>query len=1351
MRGPARFRRPLVGTVTTASGPTWHRRTLTLESVHRPAGSALRRSCSILLLALVAANCHVADVTAPARVEPVRLSFAGDSFVVMGTRAYPLVSATVGETPLASSRIRLHSSDTTVLALSGTGDSVIARRLGRATLTAFVESSLFPAIGPSVARTVFVVPATFQIAPSPVTLLALGDTIPLAFVALDANGEAIVGAPVKWHVADSAVARIIGTRVTSLAVGTTVLTAILDGDTARAPLVISQRVAGYAFSVPRLILDAIGAETTLVATPYDARGNVIPDGPAPTWSSADTTRLSVTLEGRLRALANGVVPVLAGRPEGGADTLRVEVNQRAVSVVITPVTTTSIQSKGGTIDLLGRGFDRLGNTVTDDVPFWRSLDEQIAVVDSSGLRKVTVTGYAAGVVGIVAQQDGVADTIEVTVINDPASITTTPESATLASVQDSLPIAHTVRNAEGGTIPEAEVAWRSTDSTVVRVVAPGLVEAADSGTARVIAQVTNAAGETFADTTFVHVTDAPATVDVLVVEDTLLYLGDSLLVPVTILNARDDPLARDRVRWIPRTMDVVSVNSIGLVVATATGSSWVVADGGTPRDSMLVVVTNDVASVTIDGVADGVVDTIPTPGRTIQYTATARNAAGEPLAGYQYEWSSTAPEIVGVDGTGLATALANGAAGVIVRVAGVTDTARVLVRHPTRIHVDNERATEPQFGTLARPLASIGQGVQMARQGDTVVVADGLPYLEPVSIGRGIALFGDSAAYLAAGRDPSRLPVIAPGDGATAIAISDGPTVVRHLTIQNGVDGMAVVARGADVAMSSVQVNPGLTEPRGAGILVEKAPTAARLDSVRIQAVREYGVRVVASVDGRVTRTYVQGVATLSGAAGSGSDGVGIAIEGGRGGTIAQSTVRSAGGTALLLAGTADASLVGNSLAGERQLATLSSATGTTIVSDNSFDLARLAEDPFTGNSTTDGRAGLTIGASSGVQVERNRFHDGAASSSLMDAIRLVDARGARLTANRFTGGRRAVRAERSTWEQMRTRADSVALVIEAVQADTLTLTDDTLTTASTSCLLLRNAVSRLTRTTLAQCGVGDAAALDVTGGSVLADQLLVSGTNPRAVLVDSARMATVTRGVVRGPGAGTIGVGGRAGLELSADSVQLTGSFVTGYPDRAGAYVVGVVLRVDTNAVNRSRTGLVIGGAPVSVTLRDNDLYDADLAALDVSAAVQASDNWWGDGRGPRGTSTETVGDTVYGPAVTSPYRATPIRPGISVARLRMLRGDGQSAPAGSTLPLPFSVRVTDADGLPVRSVAVTYSLPSTSKCSFGGLRAVNAVSNDSGIAEATLTLGKPAGSCTATVTASGASDVLTFTATGY
>ena len=1329
--------------------------------MHRRSGRLAAQAVIVVFACLVSLTCHVTDVTGPATVRDVRVAFDGDSTVVMGARQLAIVRATAEGAPIVRPHIRLVSSDTLILAISAGGDSVIGRRLGKVTLTAQLQGSLFPDAPPAASRTVRVVPARFLIAPAALQFDALGDTVPVSVVAYDAQNEIIPGVKAFFSVANTAIATVANFRVASVGGGTTELRAAMTGvDTARATITVAQKLDHFTFGSPPIDVvsfDALGEDTTLVATARDRHGNAMPG--VPVWESADSTRVRVSPGGVARSLANGVTWALARHPDGRADSLRLVVDQRATSVRIT-ASTTLISSQAGQISLVGRGYDRNGQFVTDDTPFWSSLAEDKASVDPPHGRVAVVTGNRAGSATIVAMQDGVADSLVVTVINDPASIAVRPRTVTLLSAGDQFVDTATVRNASNGIIDSASVSWSTSDPTVATVNQSGLVTAVDSGRARISAQVQQANGNFLADTTTVTVTNTPVTVKILLAEDTLTYIGDTLTVPARILNARDNPLARTRVHWIARQPGIVSVSSTGQVSALAVGTTYVVAaaDSGTPwpRDSMRVTVTNLVASVAIDGMPDGAVDTLPALGDAIPYTATVWGTSGLRLTSYPRTWTSTSPAVVTVSNDGIATATGFGFASIVVRAAGSLDTVRIVVRRPSRMHVDNRRAGTPALGTLAHPLPSITAGVGRAGAGDTILVASGAPYAENVTIPARLTILGDSTAYVSSGRNPSALVTLLHQTAGPAMAISAVPATVRYVAIMHSVSGPAISATDADVDLSSIFVNPGRTDtPLGSGILVQRAPFSARLDRSSIESVRGYGVRIVNSGGARVTLTRVVGIArdSVVGSPPSTGDGAGIAIFGGRGPLLSSNTLHGADGTQILLSATVDAAVSANIVTGERQLALVTGATGVTTVTDNSFDQTRISSEPFTGNSTTDGRSGLEVNASSGVQIERNQFRDRAGTASLMDAMHFADARALRLDANDVTGGRRAVRSERSTWTLMRTHIDTVATAIEALGSDSITLSSDTILTTSVSCLSARSAALQITSLRLDQCGVGDAPALGVVRGSLRVEDLDMRGTNPRAIAVDSASVMKLHRVVLRGPLAGTVGIVGLGGIEAAADSIAVTTAVITGFSDRAAVHVTGVTsVRIDSITANSSRYGIVVAGTPASIDVRTNDIADADSAGLVMrpGATVTVPDVWWGDGRGPAGTSTTTVGDTIIGPVVASAYRTAALRVGSLASVLRMLRGDGQSAPAGGNLPLPFSVRVVDTDGLPVKGVTVKFTIPTSSSSTFtNGLKTINVITNDAGISEALMRV-KGATQTVVTVTATGVANSLTFTATG-
>jgi hypothetical protein len=1327
------------------------------KSLSRRRGSALATSALVLVVVIVSPSCHVADVMAPGRVGNITLAFAGDSSVIVGSRTLPPITVTNDGVAVASPQLLLSSSDTSVVAVAH-GDSLVGRSVGEATITATLASSLFPADGPKLTQRVWVVPKALLVTPTAVHFESIGDTITLSAVATDMNGAALANVPVKWVSANDSIAHLTGSRVTAARADSTDIEAIVGWDTVRVPVTVKQRIASYGFSTPLMALDAIGAETTLVAIARDAHGFSIANAPPPIWESSDTTRATVSAAGVLHAVANSDasarVYARARRPDG-ADSLPVVIDQIATRVVITPANGTTISSIGGKIRLGAFAYDRLGQNVTDGAPHWESLKPAIARSDTSQGLSVFVTGLATGYAPIIARTDGAADTVTVQVLNEPTSIVVSPDSTLLRSAGDTLrSVRATVFNGQGDSIPGAVVTWTNADTRVATLLPNGGVVALDSGRARIIGRITTSTGSSYADTAIVAVTNAPALARMLVAVDTLIYLGDTATAPIRIENARGGVLPPTRLRWTSSDPLIATVDVSGRIIANAVGGAWIIAASDPPavRDSMRIVVTNMASSITIDAHQAGAVDTLPAPGAVLPYTATIRNAAGTVVTGFTQQWTSSAPTVatVGQDGTVRATGYGNTL--ITVRAANVFDTVRVVVKHPSKIWIDQARAGPIMFGTLARPLSTMGSGVAMAQPGDTLFVAPNGSYLEHLSIPATLLVAGDSSAFLASGRNPASLPQLTNQATTPAIAATGGTLAISHLVIRNGSDGTAIVASNSDVTLNAVYVNPGnAATPRGGGIVITGAPTAVVIDSTSVEGTVGSGILVSGSAGVRLTRNRVNTVKR----AGNGAleDGAGIAVLGGSSPMVSRNTIRTADGIAILLNGAPNAQVAANVLRGERQLMLIAGASGATSVSSNSFDLARPSDDPFTGNSTTDGRAGLEVRTSSSVLISGNSFHDGAGATSLMNAIHLADVRAARLDQNQIIGGRRGILSDRSSWSLLRSRVDSIALTIETSGSDTLSLTDDTLSAAGTACVSSRQGELTLTRVTFNQCGVGDLPAIALVGGAIATDLLTISGTNPRAIVVDSARRALIRRVTLRGPNAATVGIAGNAGIDLTADSTTVTNSFVTGYPDRAGVWLSGAVVRADSNTVNRSRRGIAVARALVSLDIRDDDLYDADTAALAVLSPtpITAPGIWWGDARGPRGSSTTTVGDTVVGPVVANPYRASPLRSGITGTRMRKLGGDNQIAPQQTVLPRPFSVRVTDADGLPVSSKTVTFSVPSTSRSSFNGSKSLNVITNASGIAEATLTLGRNPSDNTVTVTAVGVSDVLNFTVTAF
>jgi hypothetical protein len=92
------------------------------------------------------------DAFAEPRVEPVVVTFVGDTELVRGTTVAVVIAVTVRGVPLPHPRLVLSSSDPTVVAVSTGGDSLSALRVGPDTLTVRVESSILTDSLPTLAQ-----------------------------------------------------------------------------------------------------------------------------------------------------------------------------------------------------------------------------------------------------------------------------------------------------------------------------------------------------------------------------------------------------------------------------------------------------------------------------------------------------------------------------------------------------------------------------------------------------------------------------------------------------------------------------------------------------------------------------------------------------------------------------------------------------------------------------------------------------------------------------------------------------------------------------------------------------------------------------------------------------------------------------------------------------------------------------------------------------------------------------------------------------------------------------------------------------------------------------------------------
>jgi len=429
--------------------------------------------------------------------------------------------------------------------------------------------------------------ASVAVTPATASLTALDDTTRLTARALDAGGRAIAGKTFTWTSSDALVAAV-GTSglVTAVANGAATITATSDGVAGTAAVTVAQAVATIIVTPDSASLDVVGGTVQLAATAKDARGHAIA-GQAFTWSSSDSSIVTVDASGVVTAVASGKATVTATASGKGGSTA-VTVAQKAASVTLTPAAAT-LNALGATIQLTAAARDSNGHAIPAKTYTWASSNPGIASV-ASGL----VTAVANGAAAITATADGAADTAEVTVAQVLASIVVTPATPSLGALGATVQLQASARDSNAQAIGGKMFDWASSDHAVATVNTSGLVTAVANGTATVTATAEGVDG-----TTTVTVAQKAAKV---VLSPAGASVSGAGATQQFAVEARDSGGS-----LIPGAFVHATWTSLNPKVATVNASSGLAAAVGAGQVT---------ARVEVDGVVDYGVLTVTTPGLT---------------------------------------------------------------------------------------------------------------------------------------------------------------------------------------------------------------------------------------------------------------------------------------------------------------------------------------------------------------------------------------------------------------------------------------------------------------------------------------------------------------------------------------------------------------------------------------------------------------------------------------------------------------------------------------------------------------------------------------------------------------
>ena len=271
----------------------------------------------------------------------------------------------------------------------------------------------------------------------------------------------------------------------------------LDGDALTQPLTVDFRTgqseAGPPASI-RVSPDTVymtGGTYQMTATVRDAGGNTLVDQ-AVTWSTSDSTGLTVSATGLVTALASSIYTVTATVTGLTASARVVVTAGPPASLAISPAHAT-VGAAGDTIILRATIRDAAGRVITYPSVTWASSTPGVATVvpytiGDVGPGLATVTGVSVGDVTITATSGTASGTASVTVVPPApvASVTLTPASATLL-LRTTRRFSATTRDSNGTLLPGRVITWTTDNTAVATVDAHGLVTGVGEGSAAVVA------------------------------------------------------------------------------------------------------------------------------------------------------------------------------------------------------------------------------------------------------------------------------------------------------------------------------------------------------------------------------------------------------------------------------------------------------------------------------------------------------------------------------------------------------------------------------------------------------------------------------------------------------------------------------------------------------------------------------------------------------------------------------------------------------------------------------------------------------------------------------------------------
>lgn len=292
-----------------------------------------------------------------------------------------------------------------------------------------------------------------------------------------------------------------------------------------------------------------------------------------------------------------------------------------------------------------------------------SLDPTIVRVDAGGRELEGVRRGTAAVRVVYETVSGAPDTT-FTVRVVVSRVAVSAASVAFTRLADTSRLSATAYDAQGGTVPDVEFTWGSTEPRVVSVDGAGLVRAVNEGVGEITGEADNVT-----DIAHVSVTQVAAAVRMIPKLDTLHTLSRTVQFLAAAMNDTGAIIRTAKPYWSSSDELVARIDSTGLATVVGAGAAKIVARVGEDADTATLIVAQTPLLITVAPA----LDTLTAIAETARVTARAFDSLNFPIPEVPVAWATNDSAVATVDPTGLVRAVKNGV--VLITATGAVQSA----------------------------------------------------------------------------------------------------------------------------------------------------------------------------------------------------------------------------------------------------------------------------------------------------------------------------------------------------------------------------------------------------------------------------------------------------------------------------------------------------------------------------------------------------------------------------------------------------------------------------------------------------------------------------------------------------